>query len=133
MRTIFVNLPVKDLEAAKAFFVALGFSCNSQFSNERSACMVVEQNISIMLLQTEQFRAVITGEIADPAKGVGVITGLSCDSRQAVDDMAEAALAAGGKAWQPATDYGWMYVRTFQDLDGHVWELAYADASRMPS
>ena len=133
MRTIFINLPVRDLDAAKAFFAALGFSYNSQFSNESTACIVIEQNISVMLIQTELFETFVTGEIADPAKGVEVITGLSCDSRQAVDEMAEAALAAGGKVWQPATDHGWMYIRTFQDLDGHVWELAYADSSGMIS
>lgn len=133
MRSIFVNLPVKNLDAAKAFFTGLGFRYNAQFSNESAACMVVEENISIILLQTELFRTVVTGEIADPAKGVEVITGLSCGSRQAVDDMAEAALAAGGKVWQPAADHGWMYIRTFQDLDGHVWELAYADTSGRPS
>jgi len=133
MRMIFVNLPVKDLNATKAFFSSLGFSYNPQFSDEKAACMIVEENISVMLLQHDYFRTFINGDIADPAKGVEVLNALSCDSREAVDDMVAKALAGGGKAWKPAADHGWMYAWSFQDIDGHVWELMYADPSSVPS
>jgi len=133
MRMIFVNLPVKDLNATKAFFADLGFSYNPQFSDEKAACMIVEENISVMFLQQDYFRTFINGEIADPAKGVEVLNCLSCDSRQAVDDIVAKALAGGGKPWKPVADHGWMYGWSFQDLDGHVWEVMYADPAAIPS
>ncbi len=129
MRNIFVNLPVKDLDASKRFFTALGFSFNSQFTNEQGACMVVEQNIYVMLLTEPRFRDFITGGIADPTQAVEVLTCLSAGSRAEVEDILAKALAAGAKPWKPAQDYGFMYGCSFQDLDGHVWEVMWMDPS----
>lgn len=133
MRMIFVNLPVKDLAATKAYFAALGFSYNPQFSDDNAACMIIEENISVMFLQHDYFRTFINGEIADPANGVEVLNALSCDSREAVDDMVAKAVAGGGKHWRPAADHGWMYTWSFQDLNGHVWELMHADPAAIPT
>jgi uncharacterized protein len=125
MRMIFVNLPVKDLAASCAFFTELGFDFNLEFSDDSAACMVVDQNIYVMLLAEERFRDFINGEISDATRATEVLTCLSAQSRQQVDDLVSRAVAAGGKPWQPAIDEGPMYGGSFQDLDGHVWELMH--------
>lgn len=127
MRMIFVNLPVKDLKASRSFFAALGYTFNEQFSDDTAACTVISDNIFVMLLTEPKFRGFITGEIADTSKGTEVITALSASSRAECDDVLAKALAAGGKPWKPAIDYGFMYGISFQDLDGHVWEYMWMD------
>lgn len=127
MQMIFVNLPVRDLEASKTFFAALGFSFNPNFSDENATCMIVADNIFVMLLTEARFRDFITGEISDATKATEVLTCLSVESRDQVDDRLAKALAAGAKPWKPNMDYGFMYACSFQDLDGHVWEMMYMD------
>jgi uncharacterized protein len=127
MRMIFVNLPIKDLAASRAFFSALGYSFNEDFSDETAACMVIADNIFAMLLTHEKFKGFINGEMADAHKVTEVLTALSCDSRQEVDDILEKALAAGAKPWKPVMDLGFMYSCSFQDLDGHVWEYVFME------
>jgi predicted lactoylglutathione lyase len=122
---IFVNLPVKDLAAARAFFTELGFEFRGEFCDDQSACMVVDQNIYVMLLVDERFRDFINDEISDATKGTEVITSLSTDSREQVDELVARAIAAGGKPWKPIFGEGQMYAGSFQDLDGHVWELMH--------
>jgi uncharacterized protein len=126
MRMIFVNLPVVDLKASAEFFTRLGFEVDPQFSDDSCACLVVDQNIFVMLLDQERFRTLINGEVGDPAR-TEVVTCLSAESRQQVDDTLAAALAAGGKPWRPVVEDGPMYGASFQDLDGHVWELMHMD------
>jgi uncharacterized protein len=125
MRMIFVNLPVKDLPASRAFFTAVGYEFHGDFSDDTAACMVVDQNIFIFLLAEARFRDFINGEISDATKGTEVITCLSAESREQVDELVGRAIAAGGKPWKPAVDDGPMYGGSFQDLDGHVWELMH--------
>lgn len=132
MRMIFVNLPVKDLEASKTFFDALGFTFNPAFTDENAACMVVSDSISVMLLTEARFRDFITGDVCDASKATEVLTCLSCESRQEVDDTLAKALAAGAKPWKPNMDYGFMYGCSFQDPDGHVWELMHMDPAAIP-
>jgi len=133
MRMIFVNLPVNDLEKSKAFFAAtFGFSFNPMFSNEDAACMIIDENIFAMLQTHAHFRQFINGEISDATKATEVLTCLSASSRQEVDDTLAKALAAGAKPWKPNIDMGPMYGCSFQDLDGHVWELMYMDPAAMP-
>ena len=127
MRKIFVNLPVKDLDASKRFFAALGFTFNPQFTDENAACMVVSDAIHVMLLTHARFRDFINDEIADTAKATEVLTCLSVDSRAEIDTILEKALAAGARPWKPNMDYGWMYGCSLQDLDGHVWEFVWMD------
>ena len=127
MRMIFVNLPVKDLAASQAFFTALGFEFNADFSDDKAACMVVDSNIFVMLLVEERFRDFINGDLVDATSATEVMTGLSADSRAQVDDLLAKAIAAGGKPWKPTIEDGPMYGGSFQDLDGHVWELMHMD------
>ena len=126
MRMIFVNLPVKDLDASTAFFGDLGFEFNPDFTDEDAACMIVDENIFVMLLVEARFRGFINGDIAD-ASATEAITALSVDSREQVDETIAKAVAAGGKPWKPSMDEGPMYGGSFQDLDGHVWELIYME------
>jgi predicted lactoylglutathione lyase len=127
MRMIFVNLPVKDLKASNEFFAELGFDFNPEFSDDQAACMVVDQNIFVMLLVEERFRDFINGEISDARRTTEVLTCLSADSKEHVDETITKAIAAGGKPWKPAIEEGPMYGGSFQDLDGHVWELMYME------
>lgn len=125
MRMIFVNLPVKDLESSKRFFGGLGFTFNPRFTDEKAACMVIEENIFAMLITEAYFKTFINGDIS--RSGTEVLTCLSCDSREQLDDIMANALASGGKPWKPVQDHGWMYQGSFEDPDGHVWELAWMD------
>lgn len=126
MRQIYVNLPVADLAAAKAFYAALGFENNPTFSDDNAACMVIAENISVMLLTEPFFAGFINGEIADPATTETLLC-LSAESRDQVDATIATAIAAGGKPWKPVMDMGPMYGGSFADPDGHVWELMYMD------
>jgi predicted lactoylglutathione lyase len=124
---IFVNLPVKDLKASTGFFNQLGFEFNPEFSDDKAACMIVDQNIFVMLLVEERFRDFINGDIADATRATEAITCLSADSREHVDETVAKAIAAGGSPWKPAMEEGPMYGGSFQDLDGHAWELMHME------
>ncbi|MEU8676247.1 VOC family protein [Streptomyces sp. NPDC048560] len=124
---IFVNLPVKDLETTKNFFAKLGYGINPQFSDETAACVVVSDAIFVMLLTEPKFSEFTKKRIADSEKSTEVILCLSADSREKVDELADAALAAGGFPANDPMDYGTMYGRSFQDPDHHVWEVMWMD------
>jgi len=128
MRMIFVNLPVKNLEASKGFFTELGFVFNADYSDLNAACMVVEENIFVMLLTEPRFKDFINDEIADASSTTETINCLSVDSKEELDETIAKAIAAGGKPWKPAMNEGPMHGGSFQDLDGHVWELLYMEA-----
>ncbi len=129
---IFVNLPVRDLDASKAFFAALGYRFNPQFTNQDGACMVISDSIFVMLLVEPFFKGFTTKPLCDARSHTEVITCLSAASRQAVDQLVDNAVAAGGSEPMPARDYGFMYQRGFQDLDGHLWEIAYMESQPEP-
>lgn len=131
-RKIFVNLPIKDMKRSQAFFRALGFDFNPQFTNEQGACMVVSEDIFVMLLVEPFFQGFTKKPIADAKKTTEVLTCLSCDSRDEVDALVKKALAAGGTAPNAAQDHGFMYSHGFEDLDGHVWELVWMDPAAAP-
>lgn len=126
---IFVNFPVKDLKKSMAFFTQVGYEFNRQFTDETAACMVVSDDIYAMLLTEPKFQGFIPGAICDTTTASEVLICLSAESRQAVDERVERALAAGGTAFNQPVDYGFMYSRTFQDLDGHLWTILYMDPS----
>lgn len=128
-RQIFVNLPVKDLDKTVAFFTALGFEFNPQFTDEKATCMIIGENSFVMLLVEEFFSTFTNKPISDATQATEVIVSLSADSREAVAEMVEKAIEAGGTAPNVAQDHGWMYQHGFQDPDGHVWEVAYIDAA----
>jgi len=126
--SIFVNLPVKNLDKTKQFFSSLGYTFNQQFTDEKGACLVISENIYAMLITEPFFKTFIpNNEIPDTSKTKEVLVALSTDSRQQVDDMANKAVAAGGKNFRDAEDHGFMYSRSFEDLDGHVWEVFWMD------
>ncbi|NDZ13660.1 glyoxalase/bleomycin resistance/extradiol dioxygenase family protein [Variovorax sp. WS11] len=129
---IFVNLPVKNLEKSKAFYGALGYSFDPRFTNEQGACMVISEDIYAMLLVESFFKTFTPKAIADASKTTEVLLCLSCESRAEVEAQVAKALAAGGSTPTEAKDHGFMYQHGFQDLDGHMWELAYMDMSAFP-
>ncbi len=125
---IYVNLPVKDLQKSIAFFTRLGYKFNPQFTDDNATCMIVSDTIYVMLLQ-EKFFATFTGKpIVNAHQATEVLVCLSCDSRQALDEMVQKAVAAGGKAPREAKDHGFMVQHGYEDLDGHIWELIYTPA-----
>lgn len=126
---IFVNLPVKDLDRSMAFFKKLDFGFNAQFTNASGACMIVSEDIYVMLLIEPFFKGFTPKPIADATRTTEVIVCLSSDSRADVDKMVKAALAAGGSTHTGAKDHGFMYQHGFTDLDGHIWELAFMEAA----
>jgi hypothetical protein len=126
---IFVNLPVKDLERSMAFFAGLGYAFNAQFTDDTAACMVISDQIHAMLLTEAKFRDFTRKEIADATKTTEVLICLSAESRQGVDALVDKALALGGTEARDPMDYGFMYARSFNDPDGHIWEIAYMDPS----
>ena len=126
-RLIFVNLPVADLPAAKAFYEALGATNNPTFTDETAACMVFSETIHVMLLTHEKFAQFTPKKIADAHETSEVLICISADSREAVDDITGKALAAGGREPREPQDYGFMYSRSFEDLDGHIWEPMWMD------
>jgi predicted lactoylglutathione lyase len=131
-RKIFVNLPIKNMERSKAFFGALGFSFNPQFTNEQGACMVISDDIFTMLLVEPFFQTFTKKPISDATRATEVLVCLSCDSRAEVDELVRKALAAGGTAPNPPQDHGFMYAHGFEDLDGHLWELVWMDPNAAP-
>ncbi len=124
-RQIFVNLPVRDLERSKAFFSRLGFGFNAQFTDEKAACMVVEDNISVMLLAEPFFKTFTSKAVADAKKSTEVLVCLSCGSKDEVDRLVANASANGGKTVREPQDHGFMYQPAFEDPDGHIWELVH--------
>jgi uncharacterized protein len=126
---IFVNLPVRDLSKTIEFFTKLGFTFNPQFTNENATCMIVGEDIFVMLLVEKFFKTFTKKEICDTAKNTEVIMALSAESREKVDQMTTKAIEAGGRETRERQDHGWMYGRAFQDIDGHLWEIIYMDES----
>jgi uncharacterized protein len=127
-RMLFVNVPVADLERSKAFFAQLGFSYHPGFTDENAACMLVGEQAFVMLLSRERFADFAKLPIADPTTHTSVLFCFSASSRDEVDAVSAAALAAGGsEADDGAEDYGFMYSRSFYDLDGHGWQVMWMD------
>jgi uncharacterized protein len=131
-KQIFVNLPVKDLKRSMEFFGKLGYTFNPQFTNDDAACMVIDENIFAMLLMEPFFQTFTERTIIDAHSSVEVLIALSSDSRESVDKHVDGAISAGGRKLK-TLDYGWMYNRSYADLDGHVWEIAYMDLSKVPA
>jgi uncharacterized protein len=132
-KMIFVNLPVTDLKASMAFYKALGFENNLQFTDDTAACMVWSEAINVMLLTHTKWRT-FTSRPIPPVTSSEVMLALSCESRDAVDAMNKAAAANGGKAdVNPAQDLGFMYNRNLLDPDGHVWEAMWMNPSAIPA
>lgn len=128
---IFVNVPVKDLEISMAFFTAIGFTINPQFTDETAACVVISEDIYAMILTHAKFKEFTTKEIADAAKTSEVIIALSLDSKEKVNELVNTALRSGATVANEPLDYGFMYTRSFNDPDGHIWEFFWMDPAKI--
>lgn len=122
---IFVNLPVENLARSVEFFTKLGYTFNPQFTDENATCMVVDENIFVMLLVKPYFQTFTPKPVVDARQGTEVLVALSADSKEAVTGLVEKALAAGGRRYAEPKDLGFMFQWGYEDLDGHIWELAW--------
>ncbi len=125
IKQIFVNLPVKDLDRSIEFFTRLGFAFDPQFSNDTATCMIVTDNIFVMLLVEPMFKTFTNKSLCDAHKKTEVLICLAVDHRHEVDGLVSNAIMAGGSSPRPPQDHGFMYSHGFEDLDGHIWEVIY--------
>jgi predicted lactoylglutathione lyase/ABC-type transporter Mla MlaB component len=132
-RKIFVNLAVQDLDRSVAFFEQLGFEFDPRFTDETATCMIVSEEAFVMLLLRDRFKDFTKKDLADPTAQTEAIVAFSADSREQVDELAEKALAAGGSPANDPIDMDFMYSRSFQDPDGHLWELVWMDMGAVPA
>ena len=128
---IFVNLPVKDLNETVDFFTKLGFAFNPQFTDENATCMIVSNDIFVMLLVEKFFKTFTKKELCDTTKDTEVIVALSTETREKVDQMINKVIEAGGKEHRKPQDHGWMYGRSFEDINGHLWEVIFMDKNAL--
>ncbi len=131
VKQIFVNLSVKELNKSIDFFKALGFSLKPEFSDNKAACFIINDNIYSMLLTEAYFKEFTKKEIINAKNNTEVINAFAVNSRDEVDKMMKKVLAAGGSETREPQEYGWMYGRSFQDIDGHLWEVFHMDESAM--
>ena len=130
-RKIFVNLAVRDLTRSMDFVTALGFDFDRRFTDEKAACMIISSKAYVMLLTEPFFRTFTARELCDTSRSTEGLFALSCDSRAEVDDLVKKAIAAGGRQAMDAQDQGFMYARSFYDLDGHHWEVLWMDPNAL--
>ena len=128
---IFVNLPVKDLKRSVEFFTKLGYKFNPQFTDENATCMLVGENIFVMLLVEKYFKTFTPKPIADAKKSTEALVAVSAKSRDEVNRIVETALAAGSRPYKDPKDHGFMYDWGFEDLDGHIWEYLWMDPAKI--
>ena len=130
-RQIFVNLPVSDLPKSKQFFQSLNFVFNPQFTDDSAACMIVAENIHVMLFTQPYFQTFTPTPVSDAKQSTEVLIALSCESREEVDKLVGIATESGGSTYNEAKDHGFMYQHGFRDPDGHIWELVYMDPTAL--
>lgn len=134
---IFLNLPVRDLNRSVAFFTQLGFSFNPKYTDEKATCLIIGENINAMLLVEEFYSTFTNKQICNTTTTTTttseVLIAISVETREQVDEIITKAMKAGGTEYMETKDYGWMYQRTFLDVDGHHWEMFFADESQIPN
>lgn len=130
---VFINLPVKDLDQSVSFFTALGYTFNPQFTDEKATCMIISDNLFVMLLTETYFKTFTKKQVADAKQSTEVLIALDTRSRGEVQQMVAKAKELGGTVYAEPQDHGWMYQHSFADLDGHQWELVYMDESQLPT
>ena len=131
-KNIFLNLPVKDLKKSMDFYSKLGFTNNPQFTDDTAACMVISENIYVMLLTYDKFKGFTKKDIADATKTTQVLLAIDAESKEKVKELVDIAQKSGGSIYMEPSDHGWMYQHSFSDLDGHQWEVCYMDMSKFP-
>jgi len=132
-KQIFINLAVKDLQKSMAFYTALGFSNNPQFSDETAKCLVWSENIYLMIMTHDKFKNFATKPLADTKSNLAGLFSLSVDSMDEVNKIVNQGLKAGGTEPTEMKDYGFMQQRTIEDFDGHTWEVFFMDISKFPA
>lgn len=132
-KQIYINLPVKDLKKSIAFFKKVGFEFNDMFTNDESAALIIGDNIFAMLSTEEKYKTFTPKAIADTAATTEVILAITADSKEQVDEIVNRALEAGGSKFTDSVDHGFMYYGSFQDVDGHAWEVLYMDQNAIPA
>lgn len=130
---IFINLPVADVRASREFYAALGYHFNEQFCDDATACLVISDSIFAMLMTTERFASFTPHRVVDARTATETMLCLSAESREAVDALADKALAAGGGQVRESMDEGYLYARAFADPDGHIWETMWMDQAAVAS
>lgn len=133
IKSIYVNLPVKDLAVTKAFWTKLGFSFNEQFSDDKAVCLVLNEGTIYSMLITHEFFSTFTNRSIADGTSTQVLIAIEVESREKVDEIVTAALSNSGSRYRESADHGWMYYDSFADPDGHQWEVMYTDASKIPS
>ncbi len=128
-KNIFVNMAVKDLKKSTEFFTKLGYTFNQQFTDETATSMIISENIYAMLLTEPKMKEFTKKDLVDAHKATEVLIALSCESKDEVNSLVDKAVAAGAEEPHEAKDYGFMYTRTFEDLDGHIWEILWMEPS----
>jgi uncharacterized protein len=130
---IFINLPVKNLDNSISFFTKLGFSFNPQFTDDKAGCIVISDNIFAMLLTEAYFQTFTKKHVYDAKTSTEVLITLNIDSKEELQQLVQKAKESGAVIDSEPQDHGWMYQHGFADLDGHQWELAYMDATKIPN
>lgn len=134
IKKVWINLPVKNIEISKKFFIEIGFSFNEQYGTHHSTCLLVgEVNFVVMLFESAQFASFIQNAVTDTAVSSEILISIDAESRDEVDEFAKKVEQAGGTVFaKPAENQGWMYGCGFTDLDGHRWNMLYMDFSKVP-
>jgi len=129
-KSVYINLPVKDLNITRDFWTSLGFSFNEQFSDDKALCQVLNDGKIYSMLITHEFFATFTNRSIADSSTTQVLIAIEVDSKTEVDEIIKLALAHGGSRYRDGVDSGWMYYDSFADPDGHQWEVMYSDPSQ---
>lgn len=132
VKSIYVNLPIKDLAKTKAFWAKLGFSFNEQFSDDKALCLVLNEGLIYCMLITHEYFSSFTNRPISDGSTTQVLTAIEVDSKEQVDKIVKLALENGGTRYRESADHGWMYYDSFSDINGHQWEVMYTDLSQIP-
>jgi predicted lactoylglutathione lyase len=133
IKSIYVNLPVKDLAVTKSFWTKLGFGFNDQFSDDKALCLILNDGIMYSMLITHEFFSTFTNRSIADGSSTQVLLAIEVESKEKVDEIVQAALANGGSRYRESADHGWMYYDSFADPDDHQWEVMYTDPAKIPS
>ena len=128
---IFINLPVKNLNNSIEFYTKLGYTFNQQFTSENATCMIISETIYAMLLVESYFKTFTDKQIIDAHKSCEALFALSAENKDKVNELVEKAISSGGIEPRPAIDHGFMYSRSYNDLDGHTWEVFWMDPNHV--
>lgn len=131
VKSIFVNLPIQDLQRTRAFWTKLGFSFNEQFSDDKALCLVLHDGLMYAMLLSHEMFSTFTNRPIAVGNTTQVLTALEVESREQVEKIVQLAIENGATRYRESADHGWMYYDSFADLDGHQWEIMFTDPSQI--